>query len=578
MGCCFETASSALTSPALDPSKHVNYVLGMVLGESDFRQEFAYLSGRDQWLARDLVGYGTVRGLALRVDIDGANGPRVYVDSGVAVTPSGQLVCVPTAQCANVNAWLGKNTSDVLARIGSPAERLRLYVVLCYRECPADDVPIPGEPCRTEEELMKPSRMRDDFCLELLLEPPKQREEVAVRDFCEWLRRVDMCAASSTPLKDFLEAIRAAASQWLVTSPPGSPPEDFMLGSPPGSVQVRAEDACEYLRAAFRLWVTELRPKWIQRWYGCAPNSDAKTPLEDCVLIGQIDVDLLSGGGTLVADDTIVPTVDESNRPVVLHSRMLQEWLLCGSCCCASLTPGGSAVGSPPDVIELDGSPPGAIVQLDPAGTVVAETTFGMAPVVGTSLDYARADHTHGTPTLPSLAGDVVGPIGGNRVNAFAGGTLPAAVGNGQVLQFNAGAWVPTALPTTSGQFVGRGSAQPYTIVAAGTFEFTITPAGGEPVPGVQPNVLSQYNSFKVDPYNPGRGFPFTFLGATPGEYIVKLTPWLPRPPPSPVVPFIAYFAGTPDQNPATFFIVVVVTPNVQLERVRLMVEVSRLA
>ena len=37
----------------LDLTKHVNYVPGMVLDEADFRQEFAYLSGRDAWLARD---------------------------------------------------------------------------------------------------------------------------------------------------------------------------------------------------------------------------------------------------------------------------------------------------------------------------------------------------------------------------------------------------------------------------------------------------------------------------------------------------------------------------------------------
>ena len=33
-----------------------------------------------------------------------------------------------------------------------------------------------------------------------------------------------------------------------------------------------------------------------------------------------------------------------------------------------------------------------------PASTVVSETTYGQSPAVGTSTDYARADHTHGTP------------------------------------------------------------------------------------------------------------------------------------------------------------------------------------
>ena len=46
-----------------------------------------------------------------------------------------------------------------------------------------------------------------------------------------------------------------------------------------------------------------------------------------------------------------------------------------------------------------------------PASTVVTETTFGAASAVGTSTDYARADHTHGTPPLtpPSDASGAIG-------------------------------------------------------------------------------------------------------------------------------------------------------------------------
>jgi hypothetical protein len=42
-----------------------------------------------------------------------------------------------------------------------------------------------------------------------------------------------------------------------------------------------------------------------------------------------------------------------------------------------------------------------------PASSVVSETTFGLSPVVGISTDYARGDHSHGTPTVP-LASSVV--------------------------------------------------------------------------------------------------------------------------------------------------------------------------
>ena len=39
-----------------------------------------------------------------------------------------------------------------------------------------------------------------------------------------------------------------------------------------------------------------------------------------------------------------------------------------------------------------------------PATTVVTETSYGQASAVGTSSDFARADHTHGTPAVPSAA------------------------------------------------------------------------------------------------------------------------------------------------------------------------------
>jgi hypothetical protein len=75
------------TSEALDPSKHVNYLLGMVLGVKDFTQEFAYLSGRDRWMARDLIGYGTCSGLAAAVEKDGTNGPRVRIKPERSLRP-----------------------------------------------------------------------------------------------------------------------------------------------------------------------------------------------------------------------------------------------------------------------------------------------------------------------------------------------------------------------------------------------------------------------------------------------------------------------------------------------------------
>lgn len=46
-----------------------------------------------------------------------------------------------------------------------------------------------------------------------------------------------------------------------------------------------------------------------------------------------------------------------------------------------------------------------------PASSVVSETAFGQSAAVGTSTDYARGDHTHGSP--PALTGDVTSTTAG---------------------------------------------------------------------------------------------------------------------------------------------------------------------
>src|SRR5947209_20509430 len=98
------SAARAPVAP-LDPHKHVNYAMGMVLGVDDFNQEFTYLAGRDQWLARELLGYGTLSGLQVSAEEE-SEGPRVFVEAGVALSPRGQLIRVPVKQCPHLATWL----------------------------------------------------------------------------------------------------------------------------------------------------------------------------------------------------------------------------------------------------------------------------------------------------------------------------------------------------------------------------------------------------------------------------------------------------------------------------------------
>ena len=70
-----------------------------------------------------------------------------------------------------------------------------------------------------------------------------------------------------------------------------------------------------------------------------------------------------------------------------------------------------------------------------PASTVVSETTPGLSPVVGTSTDYARGDHSHGSPPIPahtalsSLAWTSAGHTGSSTaVAAWNGGATAVVV------------------------------------------------------------------------------------------------------------------------------------------------------
>ncbi|HKG13463.1 MAG TPA: hypothetical protein VKB12_08985, partial [Pyrinomonadaceae bacterium] len=91
-----------------------------------------------------------------------------------------------------------------------------------------------------------------------------------------------------------------------------------------------------------------------------------------------------------------------------------------------------------------------------PATTVTAETSFGLTANGGTSVDYARADHTHGTPPapVPVLNGDVTGAAGATKVaaiqNVAVDVTKPTTTG--QLLGFDAALnrWKPVSPPAAS--------------------------------------------------------------------------------------------------------------------------------
>lgn len=439
MGCsCSNVTTQA--QAAQSAGQHVNYTKGMVLGVDDFVQEFAYLAGHHHRAVRELSGYGTISGLAIIAE-DTSAGPRLRITHGSAATPGGRLVCVPTDQCGGLNAWLGvKANSDAVTRLlgaGSPPlppttpHTLTLYLVLCYAECLTTPVPIPGEPCRSEDSLMAPSRIADDFRLDLLLDPPPQVEEDALRDFVQWLREVVVTTTSPPPPDDagWIAALRAAAKPWL-DAVAASPPQpttsltDYMFDSPPPSIVVPEGEIPQFLRVAFRFWVTQLRPLWAAS--GCA---DIPKPNSDCLLLAHITVPVVWAGDVPVGawqvnGLAVSIQIDESRRPFLLASRMLEEWLLAGEKPTSLLT-------SPalPQALDLAASP-------HFAGLTVAGASQLALMVTGASLILSPAHCCvvctaavtitlpHGDPSTRGRLYIVKSAAGSSTIAAAAGSTI----------------------------------------------------------------------------------------------------------------------------------------------------------
>ena len=344
-------AAPGLEAKVPDPSKHVNYTLGMVLGVDDFNQDFAYTNGQLHWLARDAIGYGTLVGLRVGRD-DTAKGPRVTVTSGAALLPPGRLVCVKTAQCGYLNDWLLAHGAEITTLVGSPlSPTVALYLTLCHRECPVDPVPIPGEPCRSESELMAPSRLADGFVLELRTTPPDQREEDLLREFVTWMRMLVFGGGGPfATVEEFGNALLASvqvSGGSPLGSPLGSSSVHFTFGSPLLSLRLDPALSSEYFRTAFRLWITEIRPRvhpaccTCTGGCGCGESDDPPAP-DECLLLARIDVPVVRVGDEWRVDDTRTMTIDESKRPIVMSLRVLQEWLV-------SDVPGAPGQPSPAD-------------------------------------------------------------------------------------------------------------------------------------------------------------------------------------------------------------------------------------
>ncbi len=310
------TFSKTTVEPIIiDPRKRVRYATGLVLGEDEFKQDQTYLMERDRRHQRSLHGYGTVSGLGVWARLrDGQ--AEIVVNPGLAVDPHGRDVCVLDAQCAIVNKWLSEHQEEIIEEFGSFPDALDLYVLLCHKECDADPVPIPGSPCRSDDDALAPSRITDYFNLSFDFKPPNYSEDKAVRAFGRLLRRLRLSdedpTLSSEGLEDLVRAIPTANDK-----------------APSDLLHVHPDEAADILRRAFRVWTVDVRP-------GLDGEGGCTTPETDkCVLLARVALTISEDKGTFVLDSSAPKgedgvagvQVDEEERPYLVSTRVLQEWL-----------------------------------------------------------------------------------------------------------------------------------------------------------------------------------------------------------------------------------------------------------
>jgi hypothetical protein len=291
----------------LHPFKRVNYTYGLVLGVDEFDQEQVYSMERDNQHDRALHGYGTVCGLKVAVEKQQAE-HMVSVSPGIAVNPRGQTIRVLLSQCANLTDWLQQkqNQAKLKKLVSSPhaTGTVSLFVVLCYRECKTDNVPVPGGPCRSEQDSVAPSRILDHFDLFFQTVKPDQAEEDLVKRFGQLVGRIVITKTGTAKSKaDMEKEVRKLAD---AGSQPGT-----------GALRIRPQNAEAIMRAVFRIWVTEVRPSLHKVENDCMFG----IPDEPCVSLGRLEFKVNKMDWKI--DGNV--KVDEEDRPILLGTRVLQE-------------------------------------------------------------------------------------------------------------------------------------------------------------------------------------------------------------------------------------------------------------
>jgi hypothetical protein len=318
----------SLATGTQDPGSRVNYARGMVLGLDEFQQEQLYFLQKDYLHERALHGYGTVYGLHVSVTPAGSDF-QVQVATGMGIDQWGREFVLRCALCANLGAWLAaqeQQTPGTIADNLDPSGGLTVYLVANYGSCLDDLVPLPGQPCSSSAQTQVASRIRDAADIKLSWHPPAMpswdadRRLARLIDSVQIVPGLDPADSDEDTIIDDLLALPDGAA-----GPSGGwPPElDWPAPStdPSGQapLQLPAETAADALDRIFTAWVTQVRPQLLPALTDPDPASDPEILLAEITFVPASPF-LPATPALLSCNDP-----DDTDRPYLLHTRLIQE-------------------------------------------------------------------------------------------------------------------------------------------------------------------------------------------------------------------------------------------------------------
>ena len=336
----------SLAQGTLSPDMRVNYEFGMVLGVDDFRQEQRYFLHKEYLHNHALHGFGTVAGLRVVPEAAGSSDVKLTLTPGMGIDQCGRVFVVCNDQCAFLQAWFERERQQNPANLQPGAKRL--YVVGTYDECPDALVTIAGQPCSSSEQNQVASRIRDSFQISLRWAPPAMPTWEAIQCFAELLADVRIepdLPQSQSDKAEIIELVRllddCAAVRARRTVPTAYDQTGYGYGTDAEQARaylyLPAETARANLDDIFRVWVTEVRPRLQPDVIACGLETE---PIETGVLLAALEVqlDYDADDRPLVTLFDTEPAVDDTQRPYLLSTQLIQQLLL----------PGGSGSGMRP--------------------------------------------------------------------------------------------------------------------------------------------------------------------------------------------------------------------------------------